>query len=101
MQLNGPQAHRQHNLTDMLRLEIHEYSYLLHAFRQILCNLPRRFDANVSRTLLIKDKPYGIRPGINRDERVLQISHPTNLHPSHRRSCPLEVKSSAHSLTAR
>ena len=63
---------------------IHKDANLLDTLRQLLHNLPCRLHANAPRALLIKHEPYRIRSRIDRNERVLQIRHPTNLHPSHK-----------------
>ena len=65
-------------------------------------NFPRCLNRNLPRTLLIKHKPHRIRPGLNRGQRILQIRHPTNLHPGHTHNCLQKVKTFAQNpLTAR
>src|SRR5580700_2411237 len=73
---------------------MNKHPNLLHALRQLLHNLPRRLHANVPWTLLKEHKPHRMRPGLNCHQCILQIRHPTNLHPSHTHSCPQKVKTS-------
>ena len=60
-----------------------KYSYSFYFSRQLGHNLFDNYGTHTSRTLVIKHKPHRIRARLNRDERVLQIRHPANLHPSH------------------
>src|ERR1700677_1803042 len=73
---------------DRILILVHEHPYLLHTLWQLFADLPSLLHRHIPRTLLIEHKPHRIRPGLHRNQRILQARHPANLHPCHENNCP-------------